>query len=194
MAKIIGLTGGIGSGKTTVAKQFAALGVPVYIADDAGKKVLKEAAVITKIRAAFGDAVLIDGAIDRERLSRAVFDNPEQLQRLNNIIHPMVQRDFEQWLERHQHQPFVIKEAAILFESGSYKQCDKIITVTAPLEDRIDRVVKRDATTAESVLKRVRNQWSDDQRIAASDYIINNTDPQKTSKQIEAIHAKLTNL
>ncbi|HEX8563456.1 MAG TPA: dephospho-CoA kinase [Flavobacterium sp.] len=190
--KVIGLTGGIGSGKSTVARHFAALGVPVYIADDAAKDVMLRPKTIDKISRVF-PAVVLDGVINRTKLSEIVFNEPEQLQRLNNIVHPQVRQHFEEWLLL-QDCAFVIREAAILFESGSYLDCDKIITVTAPLETRISRVVERDRTTRENVLKRIENQWTDEMRISKSDYIIVNTDPVATMEHVSQIFKKLVNL
>ena len=155
MTKIIGLTGGIGSGKTTIAKHFASLGVPVYIADDEAKKLMDNPEIITELKSIFGDEIIENGKIDRKALAQIVFQNPKKLKTLNSIIHPAVKLHFENWLHSHKNYPIIIKEAAILFESGSYKDCDKIITVTAPLEIRIERVLKRDVSDYESIMKRV---------------------------------------
>lgn len=174
MAKIIGLTGGIGSGKTTIAKYFQAKGVPVYIADDEAKKIMKNKEVIGKIIDAFGVEILENKVINRSKLSSIVFNNPAKLKTLNSIIHPEVKAHFLEWVSQHQHFPFVVKEAAILFESGSYKDCDQIIVVTAPKETRIERVIKRDKISREEVEARMINQWSDELKITLSDYLIQN--------------------
>lgn len=174
MAKIIGLTGGIGSGKTTIAKYFQAKGVPVYIADDEAKKIMKNKEVIGKIIDAFGVEILENKVINRSKLSSIVFNNPAKLKTLNSIIHPEVKAHFLEWVNQHQHFSFVIKEAAILFESGSYKDCDQIIVVTAPKETRIERVIKRDKISREEVEARMVNQWSDELKITLSDYLIQN--------------------
>ncbi|MGK4567698.1 dephospho-CoA kinase [Flavobacterium sp. 3HN19-14] len=178
MAKIIGLTGGIGSGKTTVAQLFEALGVPVYIADAAAKEVSETAEAIAQIRENFGEEIIEDNRINRSLLANIVFNDPGKLQQLNRIIHPLVKIHFGEWLENFKKLPFVIREAAILFESGSYLDCDKIITVTAPLEIRIERVMHRDNTSRESILKRIENQWSDEMKIAKSDFVIENISPK----------------
>ena len=191
MAKIIGLTGGIGSGKTTVARYFEQLGVPVYIADDEARKLMELPETIESVSQAFGSAIIANGQIDRKKLADTVFNNPEKLQQLNQIIHPLVAQHFSQWLSEQSDCPYVIKEAAILFESGSYRDCDAVISVTAPLQTRIERVISRDDTTAEAVRKRIENQWSDEQRIRKSDYIITNTNLEDTRLQVEKIHKAL---
>lgn len=193
MTKIIGLTGGIGSGKTMVANYIKSLGIPVYIADDEAKKIMKTEEVIDKIRFAFGKDIIENNTVNREKLSKLVFDNPENLQRLNTIIHPLVKKHFEYWLKNYNNFPFVVKEAAILFESGSYKYCNSIITITSPLETRIQRVIVRDKTSRESILKRIQNQWSDEEKVAKSDYIIHNLSVEDTKKQIDEVLKILKN-
>ena len=155
MTKIIGLTGGIGSGKTTIANYFKSLGIPVYIADDAAKEVMKFPEIIVALKESFGEEIFKDNILKSEKLAKIVFNNPEKLTLLNKIVHPAVKIHFDRWLLSHKKFPFIIKEAAILFESGSYKNCDSIITVTAPVESRIQRVIQRDKTTRENVLKRI---------------------------------------
>lgn len=193
MTKVIGLTGGIGSGKTTVANYMKSLGIPVYIADEEAKKIMDSKEVIELVRNTFGNAIITNHQIDREKLALLVFNHPEQLQKLNAIIHPIVKQNFDFWLKNHQNFPFVIKEAAILFESGSYKYCDSIITVTAPLETRIQRVIARDTTSREQVLSRMNNQWTEEQKIAKSDYVIHNITPEETKKQVDNILKLLKN-
>ncbi len=174
MTKIIGLTGGIGSGKTTVANYFKSCGIPIYIADDEARKIMESASIIEAIKDSFGTDVFENEILNREKLAKIVFNNPERLEKLNSIVHPAVKKHFEQWLLQNQAAPYVIYEAAILFESGRYKDCDIIITVTAPIESRIERVIKRDKTTRELVLKRINAQWTDEKRISKSDFIIEN--------------------
>lgn len=193
MTKVIGLTGGIGSGKTTVANYMKSLGIPVYIADEEAKKIMDSKEVIEQVSNTFGNAIITNNQIDREKLALLVFNHPEQLQKLNAIIHPIVKQNFDFWLKNHQNFPFVIKEAAILFESGSYKYCDSIITVTAPLETRIQRVIARDTTSREQVLSRMNNQWTEEQKIAKSDYVIHNITPEETKKQVDNILKLLKN-
>jgi dephospho-CoA kinase len=187
MTKIIGLTGGIGSGKTTIANHFMAAGVPVYIADDAARKLMQSAAIIQEIRSTFGGEIFENGILNREKLAKIVFSNPEKLKLLNAIIHPAVKKHFRKWILNHQNSPFIIYEAAILFESGSYKDCDKIITVTAPMESRIQRVIQRDNASREQVLKRINAQWTDNQRATKSDFIIENIDPEMAKSKVDEI-------
>lgn len=192
MTKIIGLTGGIGSGKTTVANYFKELGIPVYIADVEGKKITESPKILKAIKAAFGSAVFDEGRLNRQKISQIVFNDSEKLKQLNSIIHPEVEKHFMNWVNNHSNFPLVVKETALLFESGSYKKCDYVITVIAPLEDRINRVIKRDAITRENVLKRIDNQWSDEDRIRNSHYIIDNTDRKTIERQVKEILKKIT--
>ena len=193
MTKIIGLTGGIGSGKTMVAEYFKSLGIPVYIADKEARQLMTSGNIINVLSNEFGKEILENGILNREKLAQLVFNNPKKLQKLNSIVHPEVKKHFDNWVEKHKNYPFVVKEAAILFESGSYKYCDTIITVTAPLETRLQRVMKRDKTDRESVLKRIENQWTDEQRIAKSNYVIHNLSVESTKKQVDEILKKLKN-
>jgi dephospho-CoA kinase len=193
MTKIIGLTGGIGSGKTTIAKLFKAEGIPVYIADEEAKKIMQLPETIHKIKTIFGQEIIENQQINKKKLSEIVFNNPEKLKELNVIIHPLVKNHFDDWAKK-QKSLFVIKEAAILFESGSDTYCDKIITVTASEETRIKRVMKRDNCTKEAVLERINNQWSDAQKISKSDYVIVNDDLTEAKNQFKAILKKLKNL
>jgi dephospho-CoA kinase len=193
MTKIIGLTGGIGSGKTTIAKHFASLGIPVYIADDEAKKLMDNSEIIAKLQAVFGNEIIENQKIDRKALAQIVFQNPKKLKILNSIIHPAVKKHFTDWLSTYKNHPIIIKEAAILFESGSYKDCDSIITVTSPLEERVNRVMKRDNASRESILDRINNQWTDEQRISKSDYVIINISVNESLKQAEEILKKLNN-
>jgi len=175
MVKIIGLTGGIGSGKTTVANEFASQGIPVYITDQEARKLMQSEVVLKKIREEFGESVFEQNLLIREKLSEIVFNNPSRLITLNSIVHPAVKEHFKQWVLEHKNEPCVIYESAILFESGSYKECDFIINVVAPLEIRIERVIARDNTTREKVLERMKNQWNDEEKSSKSDFIIENT-------------------
>lgn len=187
MAKIIGLTGGIGSGKTTIASHFMAAGIPVYIADDEARKIMQSAAIIDEIKNVFGNAIFEEGILNREKLAQIVFNDSDKLKLLNAIIHPAVKKHFRNWILDHENSPFIIYEAAILFESGSYKDCDKIITVTAPMESRIQRVIQRDNTSREQVLNRINAQWNDDQRAAKSDFVIENVNPEIAKSEVDKI-------
>ena len=193
MTKIIGLTGGIGSGKTMVSKYIESLGIPVYIADDQAKELMTTNKVIEAISYVFGNEVLDNGILNREKLAQIVFNNSKKLQKLNSIVHPEVKKHFDNWVEKHKAYPFVVKEAAVLFETGSNIYCDFVITITAPLETRLQRVVERDKTDRESVLKRMQNQWTDEQRTAKSDYVIHNLSVDATKKQVDQIFKLLKN-
>lgn len=187
MTKVIGLTGGIGSGKTTIANHFGAAGIPVYIADDEARLIMQSDEIIDTIKKTFGTAIFDNGILNREKLSGIVFNDPEKLKLLNAIIHPAVKKHFSNWILNHKNVPYIIYEAAILFESGSYKECDIIITVTAPFESRIQRVIQRDKTTRENVLRRINMQWGDDQRIAMSDFVIENSTADSAKYQVDKI-------
>lgn len=192
--KIIGLTGGIGSGKTTLANYLSAKGYPVYISDQEAKKVMDFPEVIQKIITVFGPEIVDESQkLNRKHLAELVFNNQEKLKQLNAIVHPAVKLHFEEWMNAHKKFPLVFKEAAILFESGSYKDCDAVITVMAPLDARIARVEKRDQSTREQILQRINNQLSDDERAARSDYVIQNENFEDTKRQIEEILILLKN-
>ena len=192
--KVVGLTGGIGSGKSTIAAYFKSLGVPVYIADDEAKKILYTSEAAAEVAEVFGNEVFTEGLPDRRKLASKVFNSPEKLRLLNNIIHPKVRQHFDNWLKVYTAEPFVIKEAAILFESGSYKDCDKIILVTAPEEVRIERVMLRDSVTREQVLKRMEAQWDDEKKEALSDYIIQNINLNEAKEDALRILKILNNI
>lgn len=187
MTKIIGLTGGIGSGKTTVATIFKEHGIPVYIADDAAKEVMQSEQILSEIKKQFGETVFVDGILDRQLLAAVVFSNKEKLEQLNAIVHPAVAHHFQKWVSHYTQTPFVIYESAILFESGGDKKCDKIIAVVAPEEVKIQRVIARDATSKEKILQRMQMQWTDEQRLSKSDFIINNDSLSHTKKQVVKI-------
>ncbi|MEO8238468.1 MAG: dephospho-CoA kinase [Flavobacterium sp.] len=187
MTKIIGLTGGIGSGKTTIANYFKEMGVPVYIADDEARKVMQSKFIIEKIKALFGDSLFEDNILNRGKLAEIVFSDSSKLDQLNAIVHPAVRKDFEAWLETKKKYAYVVYEAAILFESGRYKDCDIVITVTAPEETRIERVMKRDKTNREQVLDRMKMQWKDRERISKSDFIIFNDNLKKAKEEVVKI-------
>ena len=187
MTKIIGLTGGIGSGKTTIARYIESKGVPVYIADIEAKKVMEQPKIITALQTAFGTDIVSNDTVNRTKLSKIVFNNPEKLAILNRIVHPAVKEHFKDWLNVHQSSPFVVKETAILFETGGNNDCYKTITVVAPLDIRIERVVKRDGITKEQVKQRMNNQWTDRQRIEASDFVVINERIDTARKQVDEI-------
>lgn len=189
---IVGLTGGIGSGKTTIAKMFQELGVSIYIADIEAKKLMHTSKVIREeLLAAFGEETYVDGKLNRNYLSNIVFNQPEALKKINAIVHPRVGQHFIDWCAERSEEAYLIKEVAILFESGSYKDCDKIITVVAPLDVRFERLLQRDQTTREAIQSRMDNQWNDSDRIALSDYVIHNEDLEKAKARVAEIHQEI---
>lgn len=172
--KVIGLTGGIGSGKSTIRKWFESQGVPCFDSDEIGKQLLNSE-LKSKIKEEFGATLYNDkGELDRAQLANLVFNEPEELKKLNKIVHLAVANAFEVFKSNHKSAMFVIKEAAILFESGAYKSCDEIILVCAPTEIRIERVMKRDQTTKEAIETRMQYQWLDSEKKVLSDYVIQN--------------------
>ena len=188
---VVGLTGGIGSGKSTIAKAFAALGIAVFNSDEQAKALIaNNAQVKERIIAAFGEEAYQNGEYNRAYIAQIVFNNSEKLAILNGIVHPALAEYFKQWAKE-QTSPYVLKEAAILFESGSYKDCDYIITVTAPEEVRIARVMARDHCTEAQVRARMAQQWSDAQRIALSDAVIENIDLERAKEQVKRINDEL---
>jgi dephospho-CoA kinase len=189
----IGLTGGIGSGKTVVADIFRQLGVPVYEADTEARILTENNPEIKgQLKKRFGsDFFLQNNSLDRKKLAALVFSNAEKLEQLNSIIHPFVKKHFTDWLQKQEENKYIIKEAAILFESGSNKGLDKIIVVTAPEQIRIQRVVDRDHTTAEKVKSIMRNQMSEEEIIKRSDYIITNDNLTLVIPQVLKLHQLL---
>jgi len=194
MTKIVGLTGGIGSGKSTIAEYMHSKGIPVYIADDQAKKIMDDPEIVKKVREIFDENVVENEKLNRKKIAELVFSSPNLLQKLNEIIHPAVKESFDKWLKNNKKSNFVVKEAAILFESGSYKDCDKIILVTAPQEIRIERVMNRDKVSRDQVLDRMKNQWSDEQKAEFSDYIIDNTDLSISLKEVDLILKELNKM
>jgi dephospho-CoA kinase len=173
--KLIGITGGIGSGKSTIAKVFMSLSYPVYNSDTKAKELINSnEELINSIKLSFGNDIYNSNGLDRKKMASIVFNNPEKLELLNSIIHPAVGEDFEKWVDS-QNTSFILKEAAILFETGIYKSLHKTILVSAPQETRIERVIKRDNTNQEEVLSRMNNQWSEEKKTELADYVIDNS-------------------
>lgn len=187
MTKTIGLTGGIGSGKTTIATYFQSKGIPIYIADDEARKIMQSDDVIQAIKNTFGESIFENGILVRQKLAEIVFNDPAKLKELNAIVHPAVKEHYKTWLAEKKDFPYIIYEAAILFESGSYQNFDFIISVVAPLETRIARVIKRDLASREHVLKRMEAQWTDEQRISKSDFVIENTHLEVAKQKADEI-------
>jgi len=190
----VGLTGGIGSGKTTVSKLFALLGVPVYNADDAAKRLMQEdESLRNSIIDTFGAETYPDGRLDRAYLAGQVFNDPVKLAQLNALVHPATIADAAGWM-RAQTAPYTVKEAALLFESGSDKALDLVIGVDTPEELRIRRVMERDHTTAEEVRKRLDKQMPEHEKLHRCNFILHNDEKQMLIPQVIALHEKLTAL
>ena len=184
----IGLTGGIGSGKSLVADLFTHLDIPIYNADQRAKKIMTDNIEVREnLIQLFGEKVYTKTSLNRKYLADIVFNNPDKLKTLNSIVHPAVRKDYNEW-HNQQNASYTIREAAILFESGAYEDCDKIIAVNAEESLRVKRVVKRDGVTEEEVKRRIDNQWSDEQRTEKSDYMINNNEKEMLLPQVLKIH------
>lgn len=190
--KITGLTGGIGSGKSTVAKWFIENGVPVYNSDNEAKWLMNnDENLKLELIKLFGKETYINGQYNRSFVASKVFGNPNLLLKLNSIVHPAVFEHFDKWIQS-QNANFIVKEAAILFESGSYKDCDAIISVVADENIRIKRVMQRDELSEEQVKARIKNQWTDEQRIEKSDFVIdNNSDLIHLKTEFERVYKEL---
>tara|TARA_R100000935_G_scaffold46622_1_gene70103 strand:- start:79 stop:669 length:591 start_codon:yes stop_codon:yes gene_type:complete len=186
--KIIGLTGGMGSGKTTVANIFKALGIPVFIADEEAKFLMNTSHEIRdKVLTLFKEQSYIADKLNRKYIASVVFNAPEKLQKLNEIIHPAVATHFQAWVLK-QTAPYVIYEAAILFETGGYKKCDKVILVTAPKQVRIKRLQLRDDSSISEIEARFQHQWSDKQKRKLTNYEIINEELAHTKQQVRNLH------
>jgi len=189
---IVGLTGGIGSGKTTTAQIFSHLGVAVFEADKVSKTIIDEDEKLQReLKALLGDSIIQEnGKIDRPEMARIIFNDDDLLAQTNALIHPAVARNFQTWYQD-QNSPYVIREAAILFESGSYKDCDKIVVVTADEELRIERVMKRSGVNRSEVLARIKKQWPESEKLDRADYVVQNNGNQSLIKQVLHIHEDL---
>ena len=184
----IGLTGGIGSGKTTIAKIFKQLGVPVYFSDDRAKDLmLNNKSLQESLISLFGDEVFIDGLLNRSYIASKVFSNPKELVKLNAIVHPFVQRDFDVW-SASQSTNYVLKEAAIIFETGADKLLDKVVLVESPNHLKVPRIMSRDGMTEENIFSRMTKQWPDSQKRINADYIIQNDEKCSLIYQILKLH------
>ena len=189
--KIVGLTGGIGSGKTTVLNYFKSFGIPVYIADKEAKALMNRSKVIRKkLIKLFGEAAYKDGTLNKPYLSSKIFNDKTFLAKMNAIVHPKVASHFKRWLKK-QDAPYVIKEAAIIFEHKLESQYHYIITVIADENLRIQRVIKRDNTSKEKVENIIKNQLSDAEKIKKSDFVITNNNLELAKKQAVKVHNKI---
>lgn len=194
----IGITGGIGSGKSTVCRLFEELGIPVYNADERAKYLMQhEHYLIDEIKKNFGEEVYENGQLNRALLASKVFHDKEKVNLLNSLVHPAVFRDSERWVEEQQtaHPPYAIKEAALLIEAGSYKYLDKLIVVTAPLAVRLQRVCERDQVSVEEVQARMKNQLPEEEKIKLADFVIVNDKGREDLRiQVQKIHEQLVEL
>ena len=190
----IGITGGIGSGKSTVARVFEVLGIPVYYADEAAKHLMNEdEALKEKIKTSFGEDAYKEDKLDSKFLSSIVFNNPEKLALLNALVHPATLADAARWMQK-QSTPYSIKEAALIFESGAQEQLDYVIGVTAPAPLRIQRTMQRDGLTREEVIARIDKQMDETIKMKLCNFVIKNDEQQMLLPQVIAVHEKLLTL
>ena len=189
--KIIGLTGGIGSGKSTVLELFKFLGVKTYSADESAKKLVNtDPYLINLIKSSFGENIYDKGQLNSKKLSKIVFEDTEKLKLLNSIIHPAVAKDFKLFLNSNK-EDYIVKEAAIIFETKSENNYDKIIFIQSPLEIRIERVINRDNISREEVMKRINNQLDENLIIDKCDYVIRNENKEDLEDKVLSIHLDL---
>ncbi|MEQ8810652.1 MAG: dephospho-CoA kinase [Imperialibacter sp.] len=191
---LVGVTGGIGSGKSTVCKIFEVLGVPVYNSDNRAKSLMVDDIVLVEgIKAAFGEEAYLDNKnLNRNFLAKEVFSNPSKLETLNSLVHPSVGRDFASWVAVQSNQPYVIKEAALLFETGSHNSLDSVVLVTAPEEVRVSRVLARDPQRSEKQVRDIiGNQLKDEEKKKLANYVLNNNEQKLLVPEVVALHEAL---
>lgn len=190
----LGVTGGIGSGKTSVCRIFNVLGIPVFSADPVARDIMdNDQEMKARINAIAGRDLYSEGILDRAGLASIIFNDPELLTKVNALVHPVVFRRFGKWAAE-QAAPYVIMEAAILFESGASRLVDRILTVIAPVEQRIERVIKRNNLTLDQVHERLRNQIDDEERVRQSDYVISNSENEMIIPAVLKVHYELLSL
>lgn len=191
----IGITGGIGTGKTTVCKIFETLGIPVFYADEESKKILfHDSDVNEELRKFFGKEIFTEGIPDRRKIASIVFSDRTKLEQLNAILHPAVIRKSEEWFHEQKHTPYAIKEAALIFEVGGERNLDKVIVISSPEQIAIKRIVKRDGVSNEEVKSRIRNQLPQETKEGKADFIIMNDEQQMLIPQVMDIHNRLLEL
>ena len=188
----IGLTGGIGSGKTTVANMFKNKNIPVFIADVEAKKILNDPSVAQDVANTFNISLTNDGLIDKSKLASIVFKDKVALEKLNSIIHPKVHQSFQKWV-KNKDASYIIYEAAIIFEKDRASDFDFTILITAPEEARIQRVVQRDLSSEDEVKSRMKAQWPESKKKKLADFVIENTNLKQTQQQVDKLHAKFLN-
>ncbi len=192
----IGITGGIGSGKTTVCKVFKTLGIPVFYADVVAKQIMvNDINIVTEIKNTFGqDCYFKNGTLNNKYLANIVFNQADKLKLLNKLVHPAVFKAFSNWLlQIPVATPYVLKEAALLFESASHKMCDKNILVTAPLALKLQRVTDRDKVTEQEVIARMDKQFTDEEKLKMANFVINNNETESIILQVQQLHQQFTN-
>jgi dephospho-CoA kinase len=191
----IGLTGGIGSGKTTVARIFVSLGIPVFFADTEARQLMETSGeLIHSIKSVFGEEVYNETGLNRKFLASIVFTDPVKLRKLNQLTHPAVHRHFESWVTENSGAPYCVEEAALLCETGAWKYFDFLVLVTAPLIKRVERVIARDGVTESEVQSRMISQMPDEEKIPLSHYLIFNDDENMVLNQVLALHKKMISL
>jgi dephospho-CoA kinase len=188
----IGLTGGIGSGKTTVANMFKSKNIPVFIADVEAKKILDDPSVAQEVANTFSIPLTNDGLIDKSKLASIVFKDKAALEKLNSIIHPKVHQSFQKWV-KNKDASYIIYEAAIIFEKDRASDFDFTILITAPEEVRIQRVVQRDYSSEEEVKSRMKSQWPESKKRKLADFVIKNANIKQTQQQVDKLHVKFLN-
>jgi dephospho-CoA kinase len=194
MARRLGVTGGIGSGKTTVCRIFRVLGVPVFVADAAAREVMNnDPGIRDRINSIAGKDLYSGGELDRMELARLIFNRPEMLKSVNAVVHPVVLQIFSKWADESD-APYVIMEAAVLFESKADSYVDRVVSISAPVEERIARVMGRNELSREQVIERIKNQLEDDEREEQSYYVINNADNEMIIPEILKIHEDMIRL
>jgi len=192
----IGITGGIGSGKTIVCRIFSQLGIPVYDADFAAKQLMNSnPGLISNLKKEFGEKIYsAQNELNKKNLAGLIFNNPPALKKVNSLVHPVVKKDFERWITQHEASPYAIEEAAILFESGAHKNMDYVITVSAPEELRFRRVMLRDNVSEEYVKSISKNQMDENDKIKAAHFEIVNDDQQLVIPQVLKLHTHFLSL
>ena len=194
MARRLGVTGGIGSGKTTVCRIFRVLGVPVFVADNVARDLMSsDDEIRTQLNRIAGKDLYLSGSLDRKELARLIFNRPDLLRKVNETVHPSVLRQFDNWATAAE-SPYVIMESAILFEAGADSLVDRVATISAPVEERIARVMGRNDLSREEVIGRINNQLEDEEREEQSYYIINNSDNEMIIPEILKIHEDMLRL
>ncbi len=191
----VGITGGIGSGKTTVCRIFELMGIPVYYADQRAKALMtNDKELVQNIQSLFGKEAYINGQLNRKYIANIVFKNKDQLHLLNGAVHPALGKDFLKWVDLQSDVPYVVEEAAIMIESGNYKLMDQVILVTAPLEVKIKRIKNRDQASRQEILNRINSQLSDEDRMPYIDHIIQNDNKHHIIPQIIHLHKTFLNI